>query len=90
MLNRYGHASMNGWDGNSISINNDEGFILAPQIGAGRKNDDNSFTGMFMGEVKEAGKTETEVGLFGYANDIAVEERQTKYGPAYQLIEDAI
>lgn len=66
MLNRYGHASMNGWDGNSISINNDGGFILAPQIGAGRKNDDNSFTGMFMGEVKEAGKIKTEVGLFGY------------------------
>ncbi len=70
MLNRYGHASMNGWDGNSISISDKGGFILAPQIGAGRKESNNSFTGMFMGEVKEAGKSNTEVGLFGYDQGI--------------------
>lgn len=66
VYNRYGNSAMNGWDGNSISINDDGGFILAPKIGAGRKETDNSFTGMFMGEVKEAGKNKTDVGLMGY------------------------
>lgn len=66
VYNRYGNSAMNGWDGNSISINDDGGFILAPKVGAGRKETDNSFTGMFMGEVKEAGKSKTDVGLMGY------------------------
>jgi len=36
MLNRYGHAALNDWDGNSIDIGNSSGdTILAPQVGAG-------------------------------------------------------
>ena len=66
VYNRYGNSAMNGWDGNSILINDDGGFILAPKIGAGRKETNNTFTGMFMGEVKEAGKSKTDVGLMGY------------------------
>lgn len=67
MLNRYGNAAMNDWDGNSISINEDNGFILAPQIGAGKKNEEtNTFTGVFMGTVQEANKVKSETGLFGY------------------------
>lgn len=67
-LNRYGNAAMNGWDGNSITFDNEGGLILAPQVGAGTKNDDNSFTGVFMGTVKETGMTASEHGLFGYNN----------------------
>ena len=82
-LNRYSLASLNAWDGNSIEIESDEGdrsYILAPQIGAGVKNDDNSFTGIVMGsrvtqveETSDDGKTTTikdqnDVGLFGYSN----------------------
>lgn len=70
-LNRYGNAAINGWDGNSISIDKDgNGVILAPQVGAGKKEDDNSFTGVLMGEVKEGGRTTKDVGLFGYANGV--------------------
>jgi len=66
-LNRHGNAAMNGWDGNSISIDKDNsGVILAPQVGAGQKNEDNTFTGIFMGSIKEAGAEEIETGLFGY------------------------
>lgn len=65
-LNKYGNSALNGWDGNHIEINEDGGFILAPQIGAGKKNADNSFTGVFMGSVKEAGQTKEEFGLYGY------------------------
>lgn len=65
-INRFGNATLNGWDGNSIAINEDEGFILSPQVGAGYKDDNNAFNGVFMGSVKEAGNTEIETGLFGY------------------------
>ena len=67
LLNKYGNAAINGWDGNSVSIDaNGNGVILAPQIGAGQKEADNSFTGMLMGSVKEAGKNKKDIGMFGY------------------------
>lgn len=65
LLNKYGFAHLNEWDGNSIKINNDDGYILSPQIGAGRKNSDNTFTGLLMGEVGYSNGTK-EVGLFAY------------------------
>jgi len=68
LLNKYGHAAINGWDGNSVSIDkNGNGVILAPQIGAGQKESDNSFTGVLMGSVKEAGKNTIDIGIFGYS-----------------------
>lgn len=72
MLNVYGHASLNAWDGNHVEINEDENYVLAPQIGAGIKNDENKFTGILMGEVKTytGNKVYGEnhcVGLLGYA-----------------------
>ena len=65
-INRYGNAAINGWDGNSISLDENGTTILAPQVGAGTKNDDNTFTGVFMGSVKEPGAEKEEHGLFGY------------------------
>lgn len=64
-LNRFGHAAINGWDGNSIEINNEEGIILTPQVGAGFKDNNNAFTGMVMGEVKVG--TNSKTGLVGYS-----------------------
>ena len=81
-LNRYGNAAMNSWDGNSISINEDGGTILAPQVGAGQKENDNSFTGVFMGTVAEAGSGETETGLFGYNSGARTLELNAKDGSA--------
>lgn len=67
LLNRYGNAAINDWDGNNVSIDeNGSGVILAPQVGAGHKEKDNSFSGVLMGDVKESGKNVTETGLFGY------------------------
>lgn len=65
-LNRYGNAAINGWDGNTISLNDEAGVILSPQVGAGHKENDNSFTGVVIGSVKESGSKEIETGLFGY------------------------
>ena len=64
-LNRYGMSAMNDWDGNSVQVNSDGGYILSPQVGAGRKNDDNSFTGITIGEVFQDVNNK-EIGMFGY------------------------
>lgn len=67
MLDRYGHAALNDWDGNSIDIGNtSHDTILAPQVGAGQKNNKNEFTGILMGSVKVPNKTQN--GLFGYSS----------------------
>lgn len=67
-LDRYGISELNGWDGNKISINDDAGSILAPQVGAGKKESDNTFTGVLIGSVKERQSDEIEQGLFGYSH----------------------
>lgn len=64
LLNKYGNAAINGWDGNGIELNEESGVILAPQMGAGKKESDNSFTGVVMGTENIEG-TES-IGLLGY------------------------
>lgn len=70
-LNTYGLASLNAWDGSSVEINEDEGYVLAPQIGAGVKHvEDNTFTGVLMGTEKTYDDREgqEEIGLLGYSH----------------------
>ena len=75
-LNTYGLSSLNAWDGTHIEINEDENYILAPQIGAGYKDSENKFTGIVMGKattydkVDSSGNTidDTSTGLLGYAH----------------------
>ena len=69
LLNVYGLASINAWDGNSIQLNEAEGYILAPQVGAGVKhNEDNTFTGIVIGTEQISQEEETNVGLLGYSH----------------------
>lgn len=65
-LNRFNNAAINDWDGNSVNVNSNGGFILSPQVGAGIKDNSNAFTGIVMGKVQEANQNNIEVGLFGY------------------------
>ena len=67
LLNKYGISAINGWDGNSVNIDTEGGFILSPQVGAGIKESDNSFTGVVIGKVKESNQVNADVGLIGYA-----------------------
>ena len=70
ILNRYGHSALNKWDGNSIQLDADnKSMILAPQVGAGKKNDkSNTFTGIVIGTQKNTDKEQPaeETGLLGY------------------------
>lgn len=69
-LNRFGLANINQWDGNSVQINDEDGYILAPQVGAGEKDSNNRFTGVLMGQVKDPSKNQTQEGLFGYGKGV--------------------
>ena len=64
MLNRYENQALNDWNGTAIEINSDGGYILTPQVGAGKKNG-NAFTGVVLGTEQNSDGEET--GLFGYA-----------------------
>ena len=64
MLNRYENQALNDWNGTAIEINPDGGYILTPQVGAGKKNG-NAFTGVVLGTEQNSDGEET--GLFGYA-----------------------
>ena len=66
-LNQFGLAAINGWDGNSIKLDDENGAILAPQMGAGEKDENNKFTGVVMGSVRESGESQKETGLFAYS-----------------------
>lgn len=66
-LNTFGLASLNAWDGNHVEINEDKNYILAPQIGAGYKDDNNRFTGVVMGTAQTYDQSEPDVGLLGYS-----------------------
>ena len=54
LRNRFENSALNGWDGNSVDLgDNNGGTILAPQIGAGYKDENNRFTGIVMGRSKD-------------------------------------
>ena len=67
IYNRYEMSNINGWDGNKLETG-DGSYILAPQVGAGRKNSDNSFTGIVIGvkQVQEKSSDSQKIGMFGY------------------------
>lgn len=81
LINKYGHNALNGWDGNSIQLNANGDTILAPQVGAGKKQNNNTFTGILMGDVKTDSATDT--GLFGYDQGVRSIFLDAKTGNAY-------
>ena len=69
MFNRYELSNLNGWDGNKLYTN--DGYLLAPQIGAGLKEGDRSFSGVVMGVKRFNDSSKTPlVGLFGYSSGV--------------------
>jgi hypothetical protein len=50
MQNQYPSRALNQWDGKTIEMDYDKGTIIAPAIAAGKKNDDNTFSGVMLGD----------------------------------------
>lgn len=81
--NAYNSPLLNAWD-ESVSIDAEGGTIMAPMIGAGKKNADNQFSGVLMGDVKKADNDISLTGLYGYQNGIQTfsltEDGKAKFG----------
>jgi len=66
MKNRYASAMINKWDG-SLVIDEENGTIMSTMVGAGRKNSENQFEGVLLGDVNTASEDNaTGVGLYGF------------------------
>ena len=66
LFNRYEMSNINGWDGNKTQV--EDGYILSPQVGAGKKDNSNQFTGIVMGVKQTDVKTNNNqrIGMFGF------------------------
>lgn len=69
---KYGSSLLNNWDG-SLKIDSEGNTIMAAMMGAGKKDEDNTFSGVVMGELAKVEKVEDEkritnsaTGLIGY------------------------
>lgn len=66
--NKYPSAMVNKWDG-QLNIDSDNNFIGVAQIAAGKKENNNTFTGVLMGSFGD-GKTDSSLskntGVYGY------------------------
>ena len=66
--NKYPSAMVNKWDG-QLNIDNDNNFIGVAQIAAGKKENNNTFTGVLMGSFGD-GKSDSSLskntGVYGY------------------------
>ena len=69
--NQYDFAMLNQWDGN-LTIDENNGTILSKMIGAGKKNSNNTFSGILMGDVKAGtnNNMESETGLYGFQDGV--------------------
>ena len=67
-LNEYPSSTLNAWDGKTIEINEEEGTILASAISAGKKNSDNTFSGIMLGDwsnTDTSSEITEQTGLYG-------------------------
>lgn len=64
-ISKFGLSALEMWNGNSVAINDSAGgYILSPQVGAGTITQNNNFSGILMGQIKESSGT-TKTGLLG-------------------------
>lgn len=73
MQNRFGSSVLNDWN-EDVIIDEENGIILSPMIGAGKKNTDNSFSGVLLGDVNKAIDNSTKetklTGVYGYDHGV--------------------
>lgn len=66
MQNKYGSSMLNQWDG-GLTIDEKNGTILASMVGAGIKDENNTFSGVLMGDITQAYKdNHNGLGLYGF------------------------
>lgn len=63
--NVYGSSFLNQWDGNYYE-NVGDSILLSRVLGAGIKSDDNTFSGVLLGDVKKVSEDNSQIGLYGF------------------------
>ncbi len=67
--NRYPSPMLNAWDG-KFTIDEENGTILSTMVSAGRKNKDNQFEGVLMGDIEAGAKfnpdNKSGLGIYGF------------------------
>lgn len=67
MQSKYDFAMLNQWDG-KLTLDENNGTILTTMLGAGRKNSNNTFSGVLIGDLEGTGNTvdtDTATGVYG-------------------------
>ena len=67
--NDYFSTTLNQWDGKTLTIDEESGTILANAIAAGKKNPDNTFSGVMLGDWSKTDISEdvsSMTGLYGF------------------------
>lgn len=65
LQNKWDKELLNDWDG-KFYIDDKEGTILSNLLVAGKKDSNNTFTGVLMGEISKAGGSDRTTGVYGY------------------------
>ena len=69
LQNCFESTTLNKWDG-KFKIDNDKGTVLSSMLGAGKKENNNSFSGVLLGDVKTQGGfgpgAGYEMGIYGF------------------------
>ena len=66
MVDPYGNSLLNNWNGNLI-VDEDNNTIMSAVMGAGKKESNNTFTGLLLGDLPRAGQADPlRTGLLGY------------------------
>lgn len=67
--NNYASSTLNEWNG-EFEINEENGTILSTMIGAGKKNTNNTFDGVLMGDIEAGANFDTDnasgLGIYGF------------------------
>ena len=69
LQNKWASGVINAWDGESININKDEGYILSPAIAAGKKDVNNTFSGVMIGDWQDKNTEDSiarQTGIYGF------------------------
>lgn len=69
--NRYPNSAINEWDGKTLTLDEDEGYILSTAIAAGSKNSENQFTGVMIGDWAKSASVDESIkktGIYGFHN----------------------
>lgn len=69
MQSQYDFAMLNEWDGKTLVMNEEKGTILGVMLGAGKKDDQNRFSGVLMGDVRtgtDLDDTTALTGVYGF------------------------